>query len=71
MLLKNSKFTTKKFLISPFICDLAKMVSDGADGTIIAKSQTNGLIKKNFGVNLLFFNNKFFILNKVFEILNF
>ena len=47
------------------------MVSDGADGTIIAKSQTNGLFKKKFDVNLLFFNNKFFILNKVFEILNF
>ena len=41
------------------------LMSDGTNGTIIAKSQTNDLLK------FTILNHKFFILNKDFDILNF
>ena len=47
------------------------MVSDGADGTIIAKSQTNRFIEKNYQYEFTIFYNKYFMLNMVFDILNF
>ena len=50
---------------------LDNVVPDGANWHHIAKSQTNGFIEKRYSYEFTISNNIFFILNKVFDILNF
>ena len=65
-------FKLFKSSLPAFGASVIIIMSDGADWHHIAKSQTNGFIEKLYiNMNLLFFNNKFFVLNKVFDILNF
>ena len=47
------------------------MVSSAPSDTTLPNHKQMDLLKKVINMNLLFFDNKFFILNKVFDILNF
>ena len=64
-------FKLFKSSLPAFGASIIIIMLDGANWHHIAKSQTNGFIEKVINMNLLFFNNKFFVLNKVFDILNF
>ena len=57
--------------INPFVCDLAMMVPMVPMAPSLPNHKRMDLLKKVTNMNLPIFNNKFLILNKVFEILNF
>ena len=48
LLLRNSEFILITFFNKSIRLWFGSVVSDGADGTIIAKSQTNGFIEKSY-----------------------
>ena len=48
LLLKNGKFILVTFFNKSIRLWFGNDGADGADGTIIAKSQTNGLIEKSY-----------------------
>ena len=68
LLLRNSKLILITLLS---VCDLATWSQLAPSNTTLSNQKQMDLLKKVTNMNLPIFNNKFLILNKVFEILNF